>query len=56
MLAELESDTYRDAPLRDKVEYWHLMNEVELADWKFVLECPAMIARRHELDSGSSSC
>jgi hypothetical protein len=25
MIAVLENDTYKDAPLKDKVEYWHIL-------------------------------
>lgn len=47
MLAELESDKYKDTTsLRERIEYWNLILQLEMADYKFLLECPAELARR----------
>jgi hypothetical protein len=53
MLADLESEQYRDAPLKDKADYWHLINELELADWKFLMECPLFSNRGQSISSST---
>ncbi len=49
MLKEIRSDIYKDASLKEKVEYWHLICELEACDMKFSQEAPQILARHHSL-------
>ncbi len=42
-------DELGDPELRkyvDRADYWNVICELEIADWKFLNECPAMLARQ----------
>jgi len=54
MIADLESDVYKDAPLSDKAALWGLVCELELIDIKIVESAPEILARRQGLPNGYS--
>jgi transposase len=47
MLAELEDSALREYV--DRADYWNVICELEIADWKFTTECPPMLARQYSL-------
>ena len=48
-------ENYKDTPLKHKVEFWHLICELEMTDMKFSQEAHAIIARRTELPGGPTN-
>ena len=54
MIADLESDIYKDASLADKASLWGLVAELELIDVKIVESAPEILARRQGLPNGYS--
>lgn len=55
MIADLESDVYKDASLSDKAALWGLVAELELIDIKLVESAPEILARRQGLPNSSYS-
>jgi hypothetical protein len=47
MLADIQKDIYKDAPLNQKADYWNLICELECVDIKLV-ESAAEAIERHQ--------